>query len=98
MKHLFFFLFMLVALSGSAQAVTHTCGTTTQAGTPCSRKVDKAGLHCWQHGGQTKAEKSGTTLTNPAAVASECGAPTKTTGAPCKNKVKGGGRCHLHKG
>lgn len=26
-----------------------------------------------------------------------CGAPTKTTGRPCRNPVKGGGRCHLHR-
>jgi hypothetical protein len=27
-----------------------------------------------------------------------CGAPTKTTGAPCRNPVRGPGFCHLHGG
>lgn len=25
-----------------------------------------------------------------------CGAPTRTTGEPCKRRVPGGGRCHQH--
>jgi len=83
---------MLGAIGATAQT-TYTCGTKTQAGTPCSRKVDNVGVKCWQHGGTTKAQAAGT-----ASTTGTCGATTKTTGAPCKNRVKGGGRCHLHKG
>ena len=101
MKYLILTLFMLFA--ASTASIAQTCGVTTKAGTACSRKVSKIGEHCWQHGGQTKAEKAGTV--NSASLggglssqsSSLCGAPTKA-GTPCKNRVKGGGYCHLHKG
>lgn len=94
MKYLFITLFLIVAAITTASA--QTCGTKTQAGTECSRKVSKEGERCWQHGGQTKSEKAGTQEAGTASGL--CGAATKTTGAPCKNRVKGGGKCHLHKG
>lgn len=91
MKPLLFILFLFAATAVGAQT-TYTCGTTTQAGTACSRKVNNAGIKCWQHGGQTKAQQAGTTTTT-----TTCGATTKA-GTPCKNRVSGGGKCHLHKG
>jgi hypothetical protein len=88
MRSLLFLAFMLIASVGFSQ----TCGTKTQAGTECSRKVLHQGEKCWQHGGQSKAQKAGTSTV----VLSPCGATTKA-GTPCRNNVKGGGKCHLHK-
>lgn len=34
---------------------------------------------------------------SPGGSSPQCGATTKTTGAPCRNRVKGGGYCHLHR-
>lgn len=34
---------------------------------------------------------------NTSQVSSPCGAITKTTGAPCKRLVKGGGYCYQHR-
>lgn len=96
MKQLFFTVLFFAAfiISGSAQTTTvYTCGATTQAGTACVRKVETKGAKCWQHGGEVKKETAAAT-----APATTCGAKTKTTGQPCKNRVKGGGKCHLHKG
>lgn len=91
MRYLLFLAFMLVASVGFSQS-TYQCGEKTQAGTSCVRKVSKSGEHCWQHGGQSKAQQSGVSTV----VSSPCGATTKA-GTPCKNPVKGGGKCHLHK-
>lgn len=74
-------------------ATAQTCGALTKAGTHCMRKVEKEGMKCWQHGGQVKAAKTLTATT----ISTTCGAPTKN-GGKCKNRVKNGGRCYLHKG
>lgn len=91
MKYLLFIAFLTAATIAQGQTV-YTCKAKTQAGTECSRKVTGAGVKCWQHGGSTKAQIAGT-----GAATAQCGAITKSTGLPCKNRVKGGGRCHLHK-
>lgn len=85
---------MFAAFAATSQTTVYSCGTKTQAGTACVRKVSKAGEKCWQHGGQTKAEKSGTQTAGT--TTTTCGATTKA-GTACKNRVKGGGKCHLHK-
>lgn len=92
MKQLFILLFLVIAASTTIAA--QTCGATTKAGTACSRKVEKYGQHCWQHGGQTKAQAAGTTSSTAIYT---CGASTKA-GGKCKNRVKkSGDRCYLHK-
>lgn len=96
MKQLLLFIFLLIATGTYAQT-TATCGAKTQAGTACSRKVEKSGDKCWQHGGQTQAQKAGSTTGQASTLPATCGAPTKT-GGKCKNRVKSGGKCHLHKG
>ena len=93
MKYSLFVLFLFAAIIAQGQTTIFTCKAKTQAGTECSRKVSTQGAKCWQHGGATKAQTAGTATTTGL-----CGAITKSTGLPCKNRVKGGGKCHLHRG
>lgn len=90
MRQLLIISFMLITSIAVGQ--TYQCGTKTQSGTSCVRRVIHQGEKCYQHGGTTKAQKSGATVVPSA----PCGAITKA-GTPCKNPVKGGGKCHLHK-
>ena len=89
-RHYLLLLSFLFIASMAVGQSTYQCGAITKAGTPCVRKVDKAGAKCYQHGGQTHAQVATVVKTAP------CGAITKA-GTPCKNPVKGGGHCHLHK-
>lgn len=94
MKRLLFIALLFIAAATATNA--QTCGAKTQAGTACSRKVEKVGAKCWQHGGQTKAQAAGTAPASTGIVT--CGATTKA-GGKCKNRVKkSGDRCYLHKG
>lgn len=91
MKQLLILFFLVIAMG---TGIAQTCGTKTQAGTACSRKVSATGVKCWQHGGSTKAQ-AGTPGTSQASAT--CGAATKA-GGQCKNRVKKtGDRCYLHK-
>lgn len=94
MKYFLFVVFLMVAIIIDSNA--QTCSAKTQAGTACSRKVEKVGVKCWQHGGQTKAQKSGSTALASTGTSSTCGAATKA-GGKCKNRVKSGQKCYLHK-
>lgn len=89
MKYLILFTLMIIASVGFSQSSSQ-CSTKTQSGTLCVRKVDKPGAKCWQHGGQSKGQSAGVS------TSTKCGATTKA-GTACKNPVKGGGKCHLHK-
>lgn len=41
--------------SRSGPAAAYFCGAMTKKGTPCSRRVKKAGLRCYQHEGKAPA-------------------------------------------
>ncbi len=103
---------LLVLLAGWAIVGAEEDPAPLAAGRPTAEEFDRlwlrveqleARIERWERTGRVDApavRPGSEPRPDPGAdsgMSHPCGAPTKTTGAPCRRMVKGGGRCWQHR-